>query len=207
MMAAENHDAREAERAASKTPEYFAAIYEEGPDPWGFESSSYEREKYTATLAALTRPRYSSAFEIGCSVGVLTELLAARCRRLLAVDIVDTPLALARERCRELGSVCFARMQVPDEFPDEIFDLIVLSEVGYYWSREDLERATDLIVEHLNPRGQLLLAHWRPEIAGCPLTGDEVHALVAARSAGSLQHRFGESQPSYRLDLWERAGH
>lgn len=206
-MAAEEDDAREEERAASKPPDYFAAIYEEGPDPWGFESSSYEQEKYAATLAALPRPHYASVFEIGCSVGVLTEQLAARCAQLLAVDVVEAPLTLARERCRGLEGVRFARMQVPDEFPDEMFDLIVLSEVGYYWSRDDLERATDLIVEHLNPRGQLLLAHWRPEIAGCPLIGDDVHALVAARSDALLEHRLGESRPSYLLDLWERAGH
>ncbi|MEZ4523933.1 MAG: SAM-dependent methyltransferase [Thermomicrobiales bacterium] len=188
----------------SKSPDYFEEIYKEGPDPWGFEQDDYELDKYRATIRALSRERYHSAFEIGCSVGVLTEQLAARCDLLLAVDIVEAPLERARERCRDLSGVRFARMQVPHEFPEETFDLIVLSEVAYYWSSADVELAVDLSIQRLNLRGQLLLVHWRPEIEGCALTGDDVHQIAGSRCAGSLRHQLVMLNEHYRLDLYER---
>lgn len=192
---------------ASKPPGYFAGIYREGPDPWGFETRAYEHAKYDATLAALTREHYPEAFEIGCSVGVLTERLAGRCGALLAVDVVPDPLRRARERCRHLPHVRFQQMQVPREFPEQAFDLIALSEVGYYWSAADMEWACELMIERLNPRGQLLLVHWRPVVVGCPLTGDAVHATLARQAAGRLRHLAGNANDCYRLDLYERAGH
>ena len=55
---------------------YFDRIYQQNPDPWNFETSPYEAEKYRRTLAALPRKRYMRALEIGCSIGVLTSQLA-----------------------------------------------------------------------------------------------------------------------------------
>ena len=73
----------------SLPPSYFEALYASDPDPWRFASSDYERDKYAATLAALPRQLYRSGLEVGCSIGVLTAMLASRCRRLLAVDVAD----------------------------------------------------------------------------------------------------------------------
>ena len=56
-------------------------------------------------------------------------------------------------------SVAFAQLQVPQRFPDGAFDLVLVSEVGYYWSRVDLQRAAALIVDALLPGGNLLLVH------------------------------------------------
>lgn len=187
----------------SLPPDYFNAIYAKQDDPWGFETRPYEADKYRATLAALPRMTYKSAFEIGCSIGVLTELLARRCESLLSVDVSERALERARRRCRHLPQVRFRQTQVPDEFPDESFDLILLSEVGYYWSRDDLLRARRLIVEHLNPDGQMLLVHWTPYVEDYPLTGDEVHTIF--REAGNeLRHLSGQRTDLYRLDLFER---
>ena len=68
----------------SLAPQYFERLYAESADPWDFEASPYETAKYAATLAALPRPRYANALELGCSIGVLTRQLAPRCERLLA---------------------------------------------------------------------------------------------------------------------------
>ena len=149
----------------SLPPGFFDAIYGEADDPWSFATSEYEAAKYAVTLDALPRPRYRSAFEIGCSIGVLTERLAARCDALLSVDVAARALAQARERCAHLPWAQFAQLQVPEAFPDATFDLVVVSEVGYYWSESDLRRARDLIVEHLEPGGHLLLVHWTVEVA------------------------------------------
>lgn len=188
-------------------PDYFDAVYQANQDPWGFETSDYERGKYAATLAALPRPQYAQAFEVGCSLGVLTEQLAARCGQLLAIDVAEAPLEKARARCARLPQVEFCRLRLPQEFPvDRTFDLILLSEVGYYWSPADLATATELLLAALNPGGHLLLVHWTPPVHDYPLTGDEVHEffLQKAAPAGPLRHLLGQRQETYRLDLLEK---
>ena len=187
-------------------PEYFDHVYQANRDPWNFESSPYERAKYAATLAVLPRPHYAEAFEIGCSLGVLTEQLAPRCGHLLAVDVSEAALAQARARCAELPQVEIKLLRVPEEFPNQQFDLIVLSEVGYYWSPADLARAADQLIAALNPGGQLLLVHWTPPVHDYPLTGDDVHQLFLSKAepGGPLRHLTSQRHETYRLDLLER---
>ena len=188
---------------------YFDAVYAANADPWGFETSAYEAGKYEQTLRALAARRFGSAFEIGCSIGVLTEQLAARCDALLAVDASEAPLVRARGRCAHLRQVRLARMQVPDEFPTGRFDLVVTSEVAYYWSTDDLSLASRRIEAALAPGGWWLLVHWTPPVHDYPLTGDQVHDFVLGRSGDDapLHQLSGRREASYRLDLFEkRAG-
>ena len=186
----------------SLQPEYFDHVYARNRDPWQFETSEYERAKYADTLAALGRARYRSALEIGCSIGVLTAQLAARCDSLLSVDVSEAALAQARERCGALGHVKFERMQLPGEMPDGSFDLIVLSEVGYYWSRGDLQRTAEELAKRQPAGGHLLLVHWTPFVPDYPLTGDQVHELWRAQPAWKLLRE--NRRERYRLDVLQR---
>ncbi|ALW83871.1 methyltransferase [Hymenobacter sedentarius] len=190
----------------SLPPEYFDHVYRANRDPWNYESSPYERDKYAATLAALPHPNYAEALEIGCSLGVLTAQLAARTGHLLAVDVNEAALAQARQRCAGLPHVDLELMQVPDQFPGQQFDLILVSEVGYFWSPADLARAADKVVAGLRPAGQLLLVHWTPAVHDYPLTGDDVHEffLQKATADGPLRHLTGQRHENYRLDLLEK---
>lgn len=188
-------------------PEYFDEVYRANNDPWGFETSPYERDKYADTLAALPNEQYTNAFEVGCSLGVLTEQLAARCRRLLAIDVAAAPLERAQQRCVQLPQVEFQQMTLPAEFPSgQSFDLVVLSEVGYYWAAPDLALVADELVAALQPSGQLLLVHWTPPVHDYPLTGDEVHEHFLAKTTpdGPLMHLHGHRAAQYRLDLLAR---
>ena len=130
-------------------PEYFDALYTADPDPWNFAASAYERAKYTLTLNAMPKPRYRSALEVGCSIGVLTRSLASRCDTVLAVDAARTPLAEARRRCADLPGVRFEQIFVPEQWPNGVFDLILLSEVVYYLSREDVDRLAARVTRSL----------------------------------------------------------
>jgi SAM-dependent methyltransferase len=190
--------------STSRAVDHFEHLYAQQDDPWDYESSPYEQGKYAATLAALPRARYRSALEIGCSIGVLTARLAARCDRLLAVDYAPTALGRARVRCRALPWVQFRRMTLPAEYPAGPFDLTLLSEVGYYWSWPDLHLARARIIDRLAPGGQLLLVHWTPPIDDAPLTGDEVHEEFLHRGGDLLLHLGGQRAETYRLDLFER---
>lgn len=190
----------------SLSPEYFDQLYEKDSDPWRFETSEYEAEKYAATLAALPQPRYRSGFEIGGSIGILTQKLAERCDSLLSIDVSETAQQQAIARCQSLSQVRFQLMSVPQSYPDEQFDLTVLSEVGYYWCWEDLQKAQQLILQHLEPGGNLLLVHWTPyeDYYDNPLSGDQVHDSFLALPSSQLKHLKGDRAAKYRLDLFER---
>ena len=109
-----------------------------GGDPWDFESSPYEQRKYDVTIASLPRFRYRSAYEPGCSIGVLTELLAPRCDRLLSTDIVPCAVQRAQRRLRGAPHVRIQERSIPDQWPAGLFDLVVLSEIAYYFDVTDL---------------------------------------------------------------------
>jgi SAM-dependent methyltransferase len=181
---------------------YFDDMYGKSSDPWNFESSPYEREKYAATLAALPRPRYDYAFEIGCSGGVFTHSLAARCGQLLSVDISEKAVAQARSRCQDMINVRFQQMEVPFDYPEFNFDLTILAEVGYYWSPQDLGIGATKVTRQLKSGGHLVLVHWTPFAPDHPLMGDEVHEFFLKRP--ELGHMLGYRGEKYRLDLFER---
>jgi SAM-dependent methyltransferase len=188
----------------SLTTEFFEQLYQENPDPWQFATSEYEAKKYATTLNALPRNLYQTGFEIGGSIGILTEKLARRCQSLLSVDVSPTAQAQAIDRCQHLNNIKFELMSVPESFPADSFDLIVLSEVGYYWSWEDLRTAQGSIVEGLRPQGHLLLVHWTADRGILSLTGDEVHDDFLRLVPDRLKRIKSLTEDKYRLDLFEK---
>ncbi len=193
-----------AEPEASLPPAYFEKIYEKSSDPWNFEGSSYEAAKYDETLSSLPSTRYNNGLEIGCSIGVLTAKLGQRCKRLLGVDVSENALRRATQRCAALNNVRFAQMQIPREMPEGYFDLIVVSEVAYYWQRKELEYAATVLAARQKPGSHLLLVHYTVLVPDYPMTGDQVHDLWCGRPEWRvIERKRGES---YRLDVLERCG-
>lgn len=183
---------------------FFDDFYAGDPDPWGFATSEYERGKYAATLAALPRARYASAFEVGCSIGVLTRQLAERCDRLLSIDAAEAPLAQARSRNVDASWVEIRRARVPEDWPEaRCFDLILFSEVLYYFSRADLARLAELALEALQPGGDLVLVHWLPATS-YPMTGDEAVSAFVEQAGDALRPTASERDELYRLDIFRR---
>jgi trans-aconitate methyltransferase len=182
---------------------YFTDMYATGPDPWGFESRWYERRKYGVTVAALPEPRYASAFEPGCSVGVLTALLAERCERLLATDIVPAALERAAGRLREASNVTLEDRAVPEDWPPGPFDLVVLSEIAYYFDARTLDRLVRSVVDTTLPGATIVAVHWRPP-TDYPLSGDAAHAVIDA--APQLVRQARHLEESFVLEVWRRAG-
>ena len=193
---------RDRDSEGSLPPAYFQKIYDRSGDPWSFETSAYEAAKYRETLGILPRSRYASALEVGCSIGVLTSQLAERCDALLGVDVSEKALATAKERLKDKPQVRFRKRQIPQETVDGSFDLIVISEVAYYWQRQDLQRAATMLAQHQPAGGHLVLVHLTEPVPDYPLTGDEVHEAWLARSEWrSLKQFRGER---YRIDVLER---
>ncbi len=182
---------------------WFERLYREQGDPWGFETSPYEQAKYAETLAALPAARYAEALEVGCANGVLTALLAPRCDRLLAVDPSPTALAAARARCRDLPQVRLEERSLPAQTPAGPFDLILLSEVIYYWDGDDLARMAAYLRDALRSGGDLLLVHWTGD-TDYPRSGDDAVTELRDLLGDAVIERRGDRHNRYRLDLWRR---
>jgi SAM-dependent methyltransferase len=178
-------------------------MFQSADDPWDLEASAYEQAKYAHSIRALDNRRYDSGFEVGCAKGVLTALLAPSCRSLLAIDVSGTALRAARARCEASGHVSFANMVFPGLAPANSFDLVVLSEVAYYWSDRDLTAAADWLGAHCVSGGDLLLVHWTGE-TDYPQSGDEAVLKLRALLGSRIEVMRSEREAHYRLDLWRR---
>ena len=164
--------------AANDAERVFDAVHARDEDPWQYTSSWYEQRKRSLTLAALPRSSYAAGLEIGCSIGTLSVELAPRCGSFLAVDASSTALDRAARRLAHLPAATTRHLTVPDEWPDGSFDLIVVSEVGYYLAPTELAGLFDRVEGALMPGGTLALCHWRHPVAGWELDGDSVHAAA-----------------------------
>ncbi|MFD1704634.1 SAM-dependent methyltransferase [Methylopila henanensis] len=173
------------------------------PDPWRFESSAYERAKYDHTIAALGDRRHGRGLEIGCANGVLTSRLAPHVGELIAIDVSASALAQARRRCAGLPSVRFQEMTFPEQAPAGAFDLIVVSEVAYYWSDRDLVAAGRWLAMALARDGKVVLVHWTGA-TDYPQTGDGAVEKLGKAAWPIVRPAATERTESYRLDIWER---
>jgi LmbE family N-acetylglucosaminyl deacetylase len=187
--------------SATLSRDYFETLYTGSEDPWSFETSEYELAKYVATVNAIPAGDYYSGLELGCSIGVLTEMLAGKCKELTAMDISEVALKRAKNRLKETPSVRFILGGIPDDFPAGQHDLIIISEVGYYLSKEDLLTLRQQVTDALSENGVVVLVHWTHFVKDYPLTGDQVHECFADTV---LQHLEGKRTDDYRLDVFKK---
>jgi hypothetical protein len=125
--------------------EYFDKLCAASADPWNFETSEYELNKYRATAKALGSKRFRNALETGCWIGVLTSILADRCANLLSVDVSPEALkpqvSSAPKNERNLRS--YARIEgVPARphrphrrFRSRVL-LVAENQTGFWFSRQ-----------------------------------------------------------------------
>lgn len=166
----------------------FDALYRKAPDPWNYETSAYEAEKYRRCLSLLPRERYARGLEIGCSIGVMSGEIAARCDSLLALDFA--PTAVARARGRGIANARFEVAEIPGDWPPGCWDLIVLSEVLYYLAPGALETALDRVSAALAPGGSCLIAGY---------TGPTETVLTAQDVEARLLRRLADSRPYHAI--------
>jgi cyclopropane fatty-acyl-phospholipid synthase-like methyltransferase len=185
---------------SSRQAQHFERLYRENPDPWSFTTSRYEQQKYEATLSALGTRRFQLALEVGCSIGVLTSRLAARCDELVGVDFAASAVAAARVRCARLPGVRIEHMQVPRQWPKGLFDLILFSEVLYFLDESDLRETCAQALHSLLPDGLVLLVNYTGETDD-PLDGDTAASSFIKAAAPTLQPILERREPHYRLDL------
>ncbi|MEP7179026.1 MAG: bifunctional PIG-L family deacetylase/class I SAM-dependent methyltransferase [Pseudonocardiales bacterium] len=186
--------------APASNPEYFEALYARSDDPWGLRDRYYEQRKRDLVCAVLPRDRFRRAFEPGCATGLLTARLARRCDDVLACDVVDRAVALARQRLAAWPNVRVELRRIPENWPAGPFDLLVLSEVGYYCP--DLAVLSGRIRAGLAGDGVVVACHWRHHAPDHPHSADEVHRALGA----GLRKIVGHVEEDFLLDVWTRSG-
>jgi hypothetical protein len=159
--------------------EFFDAKYLKKSDPWNFSSDAYELSRYEQIISSISDHRYRNAFEPGCSIGVLTEKLAASCDGVTACDFSATAALQAKERCASLAHVNVHCASITDHFDGE-FDLLVLSEIGYYFSRQDWQTISWHLMDRLAPGAVVIAAHWLGRSEHHSMPGDDVHDVLCA---------------------------
>jgi LmbE family N-acetylglucosaminyl deacetylase len=182
-------------------------LHQDLPDPWGVDSRWYERRKRELLLAVLPRPRFGAALEIGCSTGALTRALATRADAVTGVDSSASALRAARQRLSGITNVELRQLHVPRAWPDGEYDLVVLSEVGYFLSPDELTRVVDRVSGCLAPDAAVVLCHWRHHVRGWVLDADAVHGQVERQLALPLRATYADDDVEIRVHAssWPRA--
>jgi SAM-dependent methyltransferase len=149
---------------ASKAYSFFNDLWTHG-DPWGLETSDFERARYARLIAMLDQPRYPRVLEIGCGAGAFTRLLAPLADRLLALDVSSEAIARAQRIQVGPDHVEFRVANVMDYRVKEEgpWDLIVLSEtiyfLGWLYSFFDVSWLAGELCAATRVGGQVLLAN------------------------------------------------
>lgn len=180
---------------------HFGALYATSADPYGFGQRWYEQRKRAVTLAVLPNVRYRHAFEPGCSVGYLSAELAGRCESLLVCDVSAAAVGYAAQRLAQLAHVRVEQRELPGEWPPGTFDLVVLSEVAYYFADEELSALVSQAVTSLEPGGTLLACHWRHP-GPYPQTAEQVHHAIAAEPRLALTAHYDDAD--FLLEVFGR---
>lgn len=176
------------------------ALYRDNPDPWNFRESGYERAKYQTTLNLLPGRRYGTVLEVGCSIGVLGRRLAERSAHYLGIDASRIAL---RDAARDAPSnMEFRAMTVPREFPGGTYDLVVLSEILYFLSAQDVARLARQ-VKAAAPDGDVVLVNWRGPTAR-ELQGDEAAEIFTESFRRKADLIFATDR--FRVDVFGRRG-
>jgi hypothetical protein len=99
--------------------------------------------------------------------------------------------------------VTLTRSSLDSPWPQGHFDLVMLSEVGYYLSAETLRAVFDRECPRLAPGATVMAAHWRHRVAEYPLSGDQTNDIVAATEG--LHHVAGYRDEDMVIDVFDTA--
>ena len=142
--------------------DYFETHFRSGTDPWNYETSTMEQERFAKQTELLDDARDGKRFtfglEIGCAEGLYTQVIAERCNTLQVLDLSPTALDRARGRRQWPSSVRFDRFDVRRDAIPGTFDLIVIAGVLEYFSNPTtFHRIRTNLCSALRPGGIMLI--------------------------------------------------
>ena len=154
----------ERELVSQKAEAFFEDLWKQG-DPWEFETSAFERDKYARQFAILQGHRYSRVLEVGCGNGCFTRRIAGIADRVVALDISPTAIAQARQAADRREAIDFRIANIMDYDPqaEGPWDLVVMSEticyLGWLYSLFDVAWLACQLLSATRAGGRLLMAN------------------------------------------------
>lgn len=161
--------------------EDFEQRFRESSDPWQTFTSRPEAVKRAQILRAIGTRRWGRGLELGAGNGSNSAALAARVGRLDVCEATAAGRALIGQATAACSNIRLWRHVVPERFPGDRYDLIVIAELLYYLRREDLGRLADEITRTLRPAGRLILVHHHCRFPDATLDGARVHPWLTER--------------------------
>jgi SAM-dependent methyltransferase len=133
-------------------------LYLEHPDPWNFLRSDYERSKYDHALACILKcgNTYGRVLDVGCSIGVFSNMLAAHFDEVTGMDLSREALYTAAYHNRSNNNVRFIRSDLRLLEIDRQYDAVICAEMLYDIPLKDVERVCRQLNRCLAPRGVLV---------------------------------------------------
>jgi peptidoglycan/xylan/chitin deacetylase (PgdA/CDA1 family) len=196
-----------------RTFDYWEELFSE-EDPWKYSVSAYESWKSGLTLGLLpTGKQLACALEVGCAEGHMTARLAQHVERLVAVDMSSTAIERAMLRCAGFDHVEFQQLDIVEGRLPKQLDLILVSEVLYYLSRDEVALIAKRFAEQLKVGGHVLLVHGNAIQDDRTRTGFDwghdfgaltIGQLFAATKGLSLSREL--RSPLFTIQLFHRTG-
>ncbi|WP_087724502.1 class I SAM-dependent methyltransferase [Pandoraea sp. PE-S2T-3] len=185
----------------------FESMYRDDLDPWSAGISWYERRKRTMLMASLPHEGYHHALELGCGTGHATRLLALRCATVRAVDISPTAIAECSRVLAQDGTsnVQLEGLCLPDAWPsmtDESVDLVIVSELSYYFSDKDLETFVTRCLQSLAIDGDWVMCHCKTIFHDRQQTTEQIRRSME-RLVG-IERIVTHDDAGFGLDVWRK---
>lgn len=175
------------------------------PDPWGYLQRWYEQRRRHLIAAILPQQALGDVLEIGCSTGLMAQLLAPRAQRWLGVDISEKAIALAQQNLAAYAHVDLLQADITQHWPSGSFDTYLMCDVGYYLPTTALHDIAKHIASNVQANTIMLLAHWRHAFAQVQTPTQDVHRIMG--SASGLQTLARYADEDLLIELWSGNGH
>jgi len=108
---------------------------------------------------------------------------------LVAMDPSRRALASAAEQVPTNTELLLGA--VPEDWPEGVFDLVVISEVAYYLDAADLDRLVARLAASLDPMGHVVAVHWREKVPDYPADAAQVHRRLLEAFPGLGHYEDG----------------
>ncbi|WP_405401885.1 SAM-dependent methyltransferase [Paracoccus sp. Ld10] len=173
--------------------DHLMQLYAANDDPWNHRTSKYEAAKYAASLNALGPGPFREALEIGCGNGTLAVRLAPRCTRLTVMECIPAAAKSARRALASQPQVNVIEGVAPGDLPDLRPDLVLLSEVLYFLTPNEISVLGQWLIERTS--GPVIAVNWTGSTDET-LDGAEAVTLLAAVLGTPATTDHGQ----YRID-------
>lgn len=128
-----------------------------------YEDKDYAAEvEYIHTLIQQEFPGAKTILNLGCGTGRHDALLAQKGYDIMAIDLSETMISIAKKNYSETNAISFAVDDIRTFKSDRKFDVVLslFHVMSYQVENTDLRNAFETAKHHLNPGGVFMFDCW-----------------------------------------------